>query len=144
MSLPSNLNDETNLHTCVLVSTAETINYEKTLVRKLLLSDVLNSCPSFLRSTVVIVMVFLRIPPYCIVRVLIINDELILRRTTSVDTSHYVYCTKLSLLTSFIALKTLFCFLIEQYFVRRIVQYFCCTCNTVLLKYALIKLCHFL
>ena len=92
----------------------------------------------------VVVVVFFGIPPYCVVRSLVINDELILRRTASVDTGLYVDCTEFCFLTYLEALKALFCLLVEQYLVRRIVEYFCCTCNSVLLKYALVKLCHFL
>ena len=32
VSLPCNLHDETDLHTCILVCSAETVNNEKTLV----------------------------------------------------------------------------------------------------------------
>ena len=93
VSLPSNLDDEADLHTSVAVCAAVTINNIQLLVRQLFLSNLLHCVPSLLRSTVVIVVILLRIPPYGVVRSSIVNDELILRRTTCVDTGHAVHCT---------------------------------------------------
>ena len=130
--LPCYLNDETYLHTCILVCTAETIYYEQLLIRKLLLSDLLNGVPCLWSCLVVIVVILLRIPPYSVVRCSIVNDELVFRRTTSVNTSHYVNCTELSLLTNLKTLETFLSLLIEQYLIRRIVENLSCTCDSVL------------
>ena len=132
VSLPSNLNDETNSHTCILVSTAETVYYIEVLVAELFLSDSLNLVPNFLRHRVVIVLVLLCCPPYSVLRVLVHHDVLVLRRTTGVDTCLNVNCTKLCLLTYFEALETCLCLLFEQLLVRRIVSDYCRTSNAVL------------
>ena len=65
----------------------------------------------------------------------IIYNELVFRRTSSVNTSLYVDSAKFCFLTYFITLETFFCLFVEQYFIRRIVKYFCCTSNTVLFEY---------
>src|SRR3712207_5653458 len=90
VSLPCYLHDEANLHAGILVGAAETVNYEEALVRKLFLSQCVNNVPSFLAGLLVVVLIFVRSPPYCVVRVLVVNDELVLRRTTGVHTSHHV------------------------------------------------------
>ena len=144
MSLPCNLNDETNLHASIFVCTAETIYYKQALVWKLFLSYFLNSFPCFLTCTVVIIVVFLWVPPHCIMRCFIINDELILRRTAGIDTCLNVDSAKFCLLTYLKTFETFFCLFIKQHLIRRVVKYFCSTCNAVLLKYWFVKLCHFL
>ena len=133
MSLPSHLNDEANLHAGVLVSSAETVNNEQLLVAQLLLCNFLYCSPSLLGSTVVVVLVFLRSPPYCVVRILVVNDELVLRRTAGVDTSHHVYGAELSLLTYLEPLETFLGLLVEQHLIRRIVQNLSSTCDSILL-----------
>ena len=130
--LPSHLNDEANCKASCCICTAETINNEETLVRKLLLCEFLNNVPSFLACFVVVVGVLRSVPPQGVVRSLIINDELILRRTARVNASHYVYSTEFCLMTYFEALEACFRFLFKQLFVRRIVNDLRCTGNTVL------------
>ena len=77
--LPSYFNDEANSKTSVLVSTAETVNNEKTLVRKFLLGKILHHVPSLFSHGVVVVLVLFRSPPYSVLRVFVNNDELVLR-----------------------------------------------------------------
>ena len=48
-------------------------------------------------------MIFFRIPPYGVVRISIVNDELVLRRTTGIYTCHYVHCAEFGFLTFVIA-----------------------------------------
>ena len=114
VSLPSNLHDETNSHTSVLVGTAEAIDDIKLLVGKLLLSDLLHSGPCFLGSRMVIILILVRSPPYRVLGVLIHDDELILRRTTGVHTSEYIYSAELGLEALLIACKTFLGLLCEQ------------------------------
>ena len=132
VSLPSNLNDETNCHSCIFVSTTECINYEKTLVRKLFLCKLLNYIPSFLWSRVVIILILRCCPPYCILRILIHNDEFILRRTTCVNTCHYVNSAKLCYLSLFITSECLLGLFFEELLIRRVVNDLCCSCNAIL------------
>ena len=114
MSLPSNLNDETNCHTSVVVSTAECIYNEQSLVGQLLLCQILNSCPNVLAHRMVIVLVLIRGPPYSVLRVLVHNDVLILRRTASIDTSLYINSTQLSLFAYLVALETSLSLFLKQ------------------------------
>ena len=132
--LPSYFNDEANSKTSVLVSTAETVNNEETLVRKLLLGKISNNFPSFFSHGVVVVLVFFRSPPYSVLRVFVENDELVLRRTTSVNTSHHIYSTEFGCLTFFITFKGSLSFFFEKLFVRRVVHDFSSAENTVLGK----------
>ena len=108
MCLPCNLNDETDSHTCVFVSSAECIYYEKFLVGKLLLGKIFNCIPCFLSCRMVIVLVLIGCPPNCVLGVLIHNDVFIFRRTSCVDTCHYIDSTKLADLTFLKALKLRF------------------------------------
>ena len=64
MSLPSNFHDETDSHTRILVGTAEAIDDKQALVGKLFLGNFLYCFPCFFGSSVVIVVIFFRIPPY--------------------------------------------------------------------------------
>ena len=123
VSLPCYFYDEANSHTSVGVSTAECVNYKKLLIWKFLLCDFLNVCPSFFCHWVVIVLVTLSCPPYGVLWGFIHNDILVFRRTTGVDTCHYVYGAKFCVLTYFIAFEACLCFFFEEYFVRRIVHY---------------------
>ena len=132
MCLPSYFHDETNCHTCVCICSAETIDDIQLLVRKLLLSNILNCLPSLLRCSMVIVLILVTCPPYSVLRIIIHNDELILRRTSCVNSCEYVNCTKLSLMTYFVSLKTLFGLLCEELFIRWIVNNLSCVSNTVL------------
>ena len=105
MSLPSYLNDETDSHASVLVSAAECIYNEQSLVGQFLLSDILYSSPCFLRHTMVVVLVLIGSPPYSVLGVLIFNDELIFRRTSCIYTGHNVYRTEFGLLTFLVAFQ---------------------------------------
>ena len=96
------------------MGTAEAIYNIQLLVRKFLLGDFLNGGPSLLGSAMVIVLIFIRSPPNSVVRILVVNDELVLRRTSGVDTSHYVYGAKLGFLAFFVTYEAVFGFLIEQ------------------------------
>ena len=128
VSLPCHLHDEANLHACVAVCATEAINNIELLVAELFLGNLLDSFPSLKACAVVIVVILLRIPPYGVVRSGIVNDELVLRRTASVDTCHAVHSAELCLNTLVETLETCLCLLIEQNLVRRIVQNLSSTC----------------
>ena len=61
--LPGHFHDETNGHAGVLVGTAEGIDHVQALVGQLLLCDLLDGIPGFLRSGVVVVLVCVAGPP---------------------------------------------------------------------------------
>ena len=132
MSLPSNLNDETDSHSCILVCTAESINYEKSLVGELFLSDILNNSPCSFCHRVVVVLVLVCCPPNCVLGVLIHNDVLIFRGTTCKDTCHNVNGIKLSNLTNLITCKTVFCLFLKEKLVRRVVDDLGCAGDAIL------------
>ena len=111
--LPSNLNDETDSHTCIFVSSAECIYYEKSLVGKLFLSKIFNCSPCFLSCRMVIVFVLIGCPPNCVFGVLIHNDIFVFRGTSCVDTCHYIDSTKLADPTNLKALKLWFGLFLE-------------------------------
>ena len=72
MSLPSNLNDETDSHTGIFICTAECIYNEQSLVGEFFLSDIFYCMPMFPETCrMVIVLVLIRCPPYSVLGVLI-------------------------------------------------------------------------
>ena len=77
MSLPCYLHDEANFQTAVLVGTAEGIHYIELLAREFLYSKVLEHCPSSLCNGLVVVLVFIRSPPYSILAYLVHYKELV-------------------------------------------------------------------
>ena len=80
----------------------------------------------------VIVLELIAGPPYGILGILVHNDELILRRTSGVDTGHYVNRAKLGLLALLKALKTRIGLSYEQFLKRRVVDDFLCIHNAIL------------
>ena len=132
MSLPSYFHDETYFHTSCSISTAECINNEQTLAAQLFYSFRLQVSPSFFSTRFVIVFIFVRSPPYWIFRSFILNEEFIFRRTTCVNTSHYVYSTQFSNLSFFETFQSRFSFFSEKHIIRRIVENFLHVGNTVL------------
>ena len=132
MSLPSNFHDETQFQARVRISTAECINNIQFLVRKFFSCQFFNGFPAFFVYRFVVVFIFVRSPPYCIFAGSIFNEEFIFRRTTGVNTCHYVYSAQFSYLTFFKAFQTRFCFFGEQNIIRRVVHNLSSTGNTVL------------
>ena len=143
VSLPCHLNDKAHLHACIFVGTAEAIYDKKTLIGQLFLCNLFHSSPCFLACTVIIVVIFLRIPPNGIVWSLVIHDKLVLRWATCVDTCHDIDGAELCFVANLKTFETFFRLFIEQNFVRRIVKYLFGTCNTILFEYGFVKLCHF-
>ena len=137
--LPCNLYDEADSHTGIPVRAAECINNEQSLVGQLLLSDLLNLCPCSCGHRMVVVLIFIRGPPYGILGIFIHNDILIFRRTSCVDTSHYVYCAKLSNLTPLVTFQFGLGLLFVQEIIRRIVHDFRRSGNAILVQ---INCCH--
>ena len=113
VSLPSNLNDETDCHTGICVRTTESIYNEQSLVGELFLCDLLNGFPCFLACRMVVVLVLVRCPPYSIFGILIHNDEFVFRRTACIDASHNIYCAQLTDLSFFVSFQTCFGLLFE-------------------------------
>ena len=122
VSLPSNLNDETDCHTGVFVGTAESIYYEQSLVRQFFDSQCFYSIPCFLSSRMVVVFIFICCPPYSVFGILIFYDKFVFRRTTCVDTSHNVDSTQFTFLAFFKAFQSRFCLFFEQHLIRWIVH----------------------
>jgi len=121
VSLPCNLHDETNFQTSSGVSAAESIHYEQSLSRKLFNGFGFQIGPSCFRARLVVVLIFIGSPPDSIFAGFIHHKEFILRRTTGINTCHYIHSTEFSHLTSFITFQSCFGFFLKQNFVRRIV-----------------------
>ena len=121
--LPSHLNDEAHGQTCSLVGTAESIDNIELLVAELLDGYVLDSSPHLFAHGVVVVLVFVRGPPNLVVALSIVNDVLILRRTTGVDTSHHVHCIELGVLALVEASQSGLCLLCEESLIAWVVGY---------------------
>ena len=113
MCLPSYFNDKTDCHTSVLVCAAECIYNVKFLVGQLFLSDLFNSLPSLLGCWMVVVLVFIRGPPYSVLGVLVYNDEFVFRRTSCIDASHNVNCSQFADLSFFITFQFWFGFFLK-------------------------------
>ena len=105
MCLPSYFHDETDSHSGIFVSAAESIYYEKSLAGKLFDSEFLTSIPCFLSCRMVIIGIFGSVPPNGILGLVIHNDELVFRRTAGVNTCHNVNCSELGNLSLVIAGK---------------------------------------
>ena len=99
MCLPSYFHDEADCHSGVLVSAAESINYEKSLSGKFLKSELLAGFPCFLSSGMVVIGIFGSVPPNSVLGLVIHNDELIFGRTSGINTCHNVNSAKLGELT---------------------------------------------
>src|SRR5699024_8269976 len=108
VSLPCHFHDETYFHTSSGVGTTEGINNKQTLAAQLLNSFSFQVSPSFFRARFVVVFVFFRSPPYRILAGFIHYEEFIFRRTTGIDTCHYIYSTQFSYLTFFKTFQTWF------------------------------------
>ena len=80
----------------------------------------------------VVVRILRSVPPYGVLRSLVHNDVLVLRRTSGVDTCHDVDCTELGLLTFLITGEFRSCLLIEENFIRWVVKDFFYTFNSIL------------
>ena len=106
MCLPCYFNDETDCHTGIFVCTAKCIHNVQFLIGKFFLSEFLDCLPCFLGSGVVIILVFVRCPPYSILGIFINNDEFVFGRTSGVDTCHNVYSTQLADLSLFITFQS--------------------------------------
>ena len=79
MSLPCNLNDETDGHTGVFVCTAERVNNKQPFIGEFFQGNLLNRIPCFLAGRMVIILIFIGCPPYGVFGVLIHDNELVLR-----------------------------------------------------------------
>ena len=124
VSLPCNLDDETDCHTGIFVRSAERVYDIKFLAGKLFERDILNRFPRFLRCGMVIVLVFVRSPPDGVFGIIVYDDEFVFRRTTRVNTRHNVDGAEFADLTFFITFERRICFGFEKLFIRRIVNNF--------------------
>ena len=122
MSLPGNLHDEADGHTGVLIRAAERIHDEQALIGELLLGDLLERRPRFLRGGMVVVLVLVGGPPHGILGGIVHDDELVFRGAAGVNASHDVDRAQLADLSLFIALQTRLGLLLEEHFVGRIVD----------------------
>ena len=121
MSLPCHFHDETDLQATVLVSAAERVDDEQTLVRKLLVGDFLQHFPALLRQRLVVVLVLVGRPPDRVLGRIVHHEELVFGRTAGVNAGHHVHRSHIGQLTFFETLKSRFGLLLEQLLVRRIV-----------------------
>ena len=137
--LPGHFHDETNGHAGVLVGTAEGIDHVQALVGQLLLCDLLDGIPGFLRSGVVVVLVCVAGPPHGVLGVLVHDDELILGGTAGVDAGHDIDSAQFADLALLEAFQTGLGLLFKQLLVRGIVHDLRRAGDTIL---AQIYLCH--
>ena len=79
MSLPCNLNNKTDCHTGVLVCSAECVYNKQSFVGKFFQSDLFYRIPGFLAGRMVIILIFIRCPPYGVLGILVHDNELVLR-----------------------------------------------------------------
>ena len=134
MSLPCYFHNETDSHAGIFVCAAECVYDKQTLIGKLFLCDILNCRPCFLRCGMVVVFIFVRSPPHCILGIFVHNDELVFGRTSGINSGHDVYCAEFAYLPLLVAFESGFGFFFEQKLVRRIINDFCGSGNTVLSK----------
>ena len=134
VSLPSHLHDEADLQTGVLVGAAEGVDHVELLVRELLAGQVLQHLPGLLRNGLVVVLVLLGGPPDGVLRRIVHHEELVLGRTAGVDAGHHVHGIHLGQLALLESLQTGLGLLAEQFVVRRVVDHFGRTRDTVLFQ----------
>ena len=136
MRLPSNFHDETNFHAGIFMSSAETIDYEETLIGKFFNRKFFKSLPRFDGAFFIVIGIFGSCPPNftgcAFFSCFIVNNELILRRTTGVNACHNVDCAKFGFLSNVKTFKTGFSFFVEKYFVSRVVKDFGSAGNAIL------------
>ncbi len=132
VSLPSHLNDEANSQTGSLVGSAESVNHVQLLIAKLLDGNFLYLGPNLLAHGVVVVLIFLSSPPNLVLALCVLDNVLVLRRTTSVDTGHYVHCIQLGVYALVVTSQACLCLLFEEILIRRIVCYHGRTCDAIL------------
>ena len=141
MSLPSNLDDETDSHARIFVGAAETIDdIQLILVGQLLLGRLLGSFPHLLRSRMVIIRILLGVPPNRVLGLLIHDDVLVLRGTAREFTRLHIDSTELGNLANLIARQTRFRLFLEEHLIGRIVEDFLDTSDAILTQ---IDICHF-
>ena len=134
MSLPGDLHDEADGHAGILVRAAEGIHDEQALVGELLLGDILERRPRFLRGGMVVVLVFVGGPPHGVLGHVVHDDELVFRGAAGVDAGHHVDRAQLADLSLFKALQTRLGLLLEEHLVGRIVDDFRRSGNPILRK----------
>ena len=139
MCLPCNFNDETHAEACCGVRAAEAVHYIELLAGEFLECEVFQHVPGFNRSLFVVVLVFVGCPPYGVLACFIVNDEFVLRRTSGVDTSHYVYSSELGFLSFLETFEACFGLFFEKDFIGRVVKHFLYVLNAIL---AQIQFCH--
>ena len=131
VSLPCHFHDETHSHAGIFVGAAEAVDNEEALVAEFLLGEVLHSLPGFFACGFVVVLVFFGCPPDGVLRFFVENNKFVFRRTTGVNACHYVDSAKFgyhTLLKSFEGRESFF---IEQFVIRRVVNYFGSSFDTV-------------
>ena len=138
MGLPCNLHDEADLHAGILVGAAESVDHEEALAAELLLCKFLYGCPCLLGHFVVVVGIVFGSPPdfagSAFLGGFVVNNVFVFRRTSGVDTGHYVDGTELSYLALVEAFKFRFGFFVVEDLVCRIVEDFLYTGDAVLGK----------
>ena len=130
--LPCNFHYEADSHARIFVCAAERIDDEKTLVGELFLSELLNGFPRLLACGVVIVLVTFRGPPNGVLGVVVHNNELILGGAAGVDAGHNVDRAELADLAFLVTLEAGLGLFFEQHLIRRVVNDFRRSRDTVL------------
>ena len=140
MCLPRHLHDKANGHARIFICAAECVDDKKALVAELADRNLAYSIPRFLRSAVIVVRILLGGPPNRIMRGLIIDNVLILRRTARIDARHDIdRILHLRHLPALIALEVRAELLAKQLVIVRVVDNLCRARDTVLCQ---INRCH--
>ena len=141
MCLPSDFDDEADGHARVLVRAAEAIDDIELLAGELFLCDLLDGLPCLFRSTMVVVVIGLAVPPNRVMRRLVIDDEFVFRGTAREDTGLDIDGAQLRNLALLVARQAIFHLFLEENLVRRIVENLRDTSDAIL---AQINVCHVL
>ena len=132
VSLPSDLHDEADRHTGVLVRAAEAVYDIELLAGELLERELLARVPCLFGRRMVIVGILGSCPPNGVLRSVIHDDELIFGGSSGVDTGHDVDGVQLGELTLIKAGQRGIHLVLEKLFVRGIINNLLYAVDTIL------------
>ena len=141
VGLPGNFHDEADSHAGVMVGTAEGIHDKQAFAGEFFDSDIFQDRPVFFAQNMVVIRVFRGVPPDGVFGVLVHDDIFVLRRTSGVNAGHDIDSAEFSQLTLFVTGQFGLHFFFVKHFVRRIVNNFRGSGNSILVQ---INFCHYI